>query len=88
MKSGETTRELPADVRDAVDANRKIEAIKLLREQQSLGLKEAKEIVDAYIDENRHVIGDQRSGRESGIGRILVIVIAGGVIYAAYRALS
>ena len=88
MKSGETTRELPADVRDAVDANRKIEAIKLLREQQSLGLKEAKEIVDAYIDENRHVIGDQRSGRESGIGRILVIVIAGGIIYAAYRALS
>ena len=88
MKSGETTRELPADVRDAVHANRKIEAIKLLREQQSLGLKEAKEIVDAYIDENRHVIGDQRSGRESGIGRILVIVIAGGIIYAAYRALS
>jgi hypothetical protein len=68
MKSGETTRELPADVRDAVHANRKIEAIKLLREQQSLGLKEAKEIVDAYIDENRHVIGDQRSSRESGIG--------------------
>lgn len=88
MKSRETTRELPADVRDAVHANRKIEAIKLLREQQSLGLKEAKEIVDAYIDENRHVIGDQRSGRESGIGRILVIVIAGGIIYAAYRALS
>ncbi len=88
MKSGETTRELPADVRDAVHANRKIEAIKLLREQQSLGLKEAKEIVDAYIDENRHVIGDQRSGRESGIGRILMIVIAGGIIYAAYRALS
>ena len=88
MKSGETTRELPADVRDAVHANRKIEAIKLLREQQRLGLKEAKEIVDAYIDENRHVIGDQRSGRESRIGRILVIVIAGGIIYAAYRALS
>ena len=88
MKSGETTRELPADVRDAVDANRKIEAIKLLREQRSLGLKEAKEIVDAYIDENRHAIGDQRSGQESGIGRILVIVIAGGIIYAAYRALS
>lgn len=88
MKSGETTRELPADVRDAVDANRKIEAIKLLREQRSLGLKEAKEIVDAYIDENRHVIGDQRSGQESGIGRILVMVIAGGIIDAAYRALS
>ena len=88
MKSGETTRELPADVRVAVHANRKIEAIKLLREQQSVGLKEAKEIVDAYIDENRHLIGDQRSGRESGIGRILMIAIAGGIIYGAYRALS
>ncbi len=88
MKSDDTTMGLPEDVKNAVHANRKIEAIKLLREQRNLDLKQAKEIVDAYIDENRHLIGDQRSGRDSGIGRILIIIILGGIIYAAYRAFS
>jgi ribosomal protein L7/L12 len=58
--------ELPADAENADHANRNIEAIKLLREQRNLGLKQAKEIVDAYIKENRYLAGDQRSGRESG----------------------
>ena len=80
--------DLPTEVKDAVHANRKIDAIKLLREQRDLGLKEAKEIVDAYALENRHLIGDQRSGRESGIGRILLIIAIGGIIYVAYRAFS
>jgi hypothetical protein len=79
------TMELPPDVKSAVHANRKIEAIKLLRTQRNLGLKEAKGIVDAYVDENRHLIVNQRSGRDSGIGRILIIAIVGCVIYAAYR---
>jgi len=60
---------LPADVKNAVHANRKVEAIKLLRKQRNMGLKEAKEIVDAYIDEDRDLIGEHRSGRESGVGR-------------------
>lgn len=34
----------------AIKAGRKIEAIKLVREQQNLGLKEAKARVEAYID--------------------------------------
>ena len=80
--------DLPTEVKDAVHANRKIDAIKLLREQRDLGLKEAKEIVDAYALENRHLIGDQRSGRESGIGRVLLIIAIGGIIYVAYRAFS
>ena len=80
--------ELPVDVKNAVHANRKIEAIKLLRTQQDLGLKEAKEIIDAYVEENRHLIGNQRTGRDSGIGRILIIIILGCVIYAAYRAFA
>jgi hypothetical protein len=80
--------DLPTEVKDAVHANRKIDAIKLLREKRDLGLKEAKEIVDAYALENRHLIGDQRSGRESGIGRIVLIIVLGGIIYVAYRAFS
>jgi hypothetical protein len=80
--------DLPTEVKNAVHANRKIDAIKLLREQKNLDLKEAKDIVDSYVLENRHLIGDQRSGRESGIGRMLVIIVLGGIIYAVYRALS
>lgn len=79
---------LPSDVKNAIHANRKIEAIKLLRKQHNLGLKEAKEIVDAYFEENHHLIDHQRKGRESGLGQLILIIILGGIVYAAYRALS
>ena len=80
--------ELSSDVKNAVHANRKIDAIKHLRVEHNLGLKEAKDIIDTYIEENRHLLVDQRAGRNSSFGRILVIVILGCVIYAAYRAFS
>ena len=39
--------QLPASVLSAIDSGNKIEAIKLLREQTGLGLKEAKDAVEA-----------------------------------------
>lgn len=42
--------DLPADVLEQIHANKKINAIKILKERRGLGLKEAKMIVDAYID--------------------------------------
>ncbi len=39
---------MPAEARDLADAGNMIQAIKLVREQTGLGLKEAKDIVDAY----------------------------------------
>ena len=36
------------EIRAAIAAGRKIEAIKLVREQSGLGLKEAKELVERY----------------------------------------
>jgi ribosomal protein L7/L12 len=42
-----TYDQLPAEVVTALQMGNKIEAIKLLREARSLGLKEAKDIVDA-----------------------------------------
>lgn len=80
--------DLPPDVKNAIHANRKIDAIKLLREQWDLELKEAKEVVDDYALENRHLIDNQRAGRESGIGRILIIIVLGGILYAAYKAFA
>ena len=79
---------LPSDVLNAIHANRKIDAIKLLRTQQNLGLKEAKDIVDAYFKENGHLINHQRKGRESSLGQLLIIIVLGGIVYAAYKAFS
>ena len=53
IKFDDTTVELPADWRNAAQANRKVEAIKLLRKQSDLGLRRAMEVVEAYIQENR-----------------------------------
>ncbi|MCW5650589.1 MAG: hypothetical protein KIS62_12650 [Ramlibacter sp.] len=45
---------LPSAVRDALQAGRTIEAIKLYRESSGLGLKEAKDAIDQY----RESMGD------------------------------
>ena len=41
---------LSAEVRQLADAGQKIEAIKVHREQTGLGLKDAKDAVEAYLD--------------------------------------
>lgn len=45
--SGEVSQALRGEIRRALQAGRKIEAIKLVREQTGLGLKEAKDAVEA-----------------------------------------
>jgi ribosomal protein L7/L12 len=47
MSGGKFTGPLPADVAAALSRGQKIEAIRLMREQTGLGLKEAKEAVEA-----------------------------------------
>ena len=42
--------QLPADVLDALQRGQTIEAIKLLREATGLGLREAKDAIDAHLD--------------------------------------
>jgi len=56
MKPDDETFELPADVKNAGHANRRIAAVKLPREQRNSGLKRAKGIVDADINENRNLV--------------------------------
>ena len=80
--------ELPDDVLDALHASRKIDAIKLLREQRHLGLREAKQLVDAYVAENEQRVVGTRLREETKRGPLLLagLLIAG--IYIAYRFLS
>lgn len=80
--------ELPEDVLAAIHENRKIEAIKLLREHRRLGLKEAKEIVDAYVAEHSPLITTRQPSVETGRGRLLIVFILLAALYAIYRLFS
>ena len=77
--------ELPPDVVAAVQANRKVEAIKLLRQHQGIDLKEAKGIIDAYIAENPHAVATRSKEEGSGFGRILLTGIIAALLYGLYQ---
>jgi ribosomal protein L7/L12 len=79
--------EMPAEIVVELQANRKVTAIKLLRAQQGIGLKEAKELVDAYVKTHPSNPGSGAQEAEGGIGRVLLIVGV-GLIYALYRYLT
>lgn len=79
---------LPLEVIDAIRSNRKIEAIKVLRERRGLGLREAKEQVDAYCRENPGQEAHIQKVSESGLGGLVWIVAIAVVAYVAYRFLA
>jgi ribosomal protein L7/L12 len=64
--------QLPPEVVEALGRNEKIQAIKRLRELRGLGLKDAKELVDAFLKKGedraarprRHTAGDQHGNSE------------------------
>lgn len=80
-----TEPEIPREVIAEIEANRKVSAIKLLRSHQGIGLKEAKEIVDAYANNLHPGSGHRPPETEGGVGRILVLTVGVGVIYGIYR---
>lgn len=75
---------LPLDVREAIHANRKIDAIKLLRAQQNLGLKEAKHAVEAYIRENPHLV-PEKTGSGINLTHIVLFLVVLAIVYGLYR---
>ena len=79
-----TEIELPVDVIAEIQANRKVTAIKLLRSHQGIGLKEAKEIVDAYMDSHPSNNSSSAQEPEGSFGRIVILALGVGVIYAIY----
>ena len=67
---------LPPEVINALWAGKKIDAIKLLREQHNIGLKEAKDMVDQYIASDpalNHQL--QQSGNRGCLAWIIIIVL-------------
>ena len=80
--------ELPADVIEALHANRKIKAVKLLRAQRNLDLTEAVKLIDKYYAENPEMNSQSSyssSRTEKGIGRFILLIIVIAVLYALYQ---
>ena len=73
------------DVIAAVDNGRKIEAIKLLREETGLGLADAKHAIDALARERRN---DSAFGanmtEEGGAGGMIKMIVVIAIILGAY----
>ena len=79
----ERDRHYSSAVLQAVDAGRKIDAIKLLREETGLGLKEAKQEIDQL-----GIIRRPRSDsipEQGGAGAIVKIALVGLVLFGFYR---
>lgn len=79
---------LPDDVVAEIHANRKIEAIKRLREQRGIGLKEAKDAVDRYISQLPQGAIRPTQRTDSGLGRLLVVGAGAMAIYLLYNYFS
>lgn len=88
MSNENTGVDLPADVVAELEANRKIAAIKLLRAERGMGLKEAKEQVEAYLADNPNSPSHSMPESDTGIGRIVILIIGVSVIYGIYRYFS
>ena len=82
MSDNRSMDELPEDVLAALRAQRKIEAIKMLRVQRGMDLAEAKRQVDIYIAEHP----ENLPKRERGEMNLMPLLLAAGVALVAYIA--
>ncbi|MEQ8860287.1 MAG: ribosomal protein L7/L12 [Pseudomonadales bacterium] len=77
---------LPAGAARAMQAGRKIEAIRIVREELGLGLKEAKERVESASGRVGGGAPQRRNAREdsSTLRLVAVLVLLGGLAAAVY----
>lgn len=62
---------LDGEVVEAIRAGQKVTAIKLLREKEGMGLKEAKDRVDLYCQQHK----EELPQGDSNFGLLLVVVL-------------
>lgn len=74
--------DLPGEAIAALERGNKIEAIKLVREAQGLGLKEAKDAVEAYLKHNPAIAAkyDAAQAANRGSPMLWLLLIIGVVI--------
>ncbi len=92
FSNGASSQPLPIEVIAALQRNQKIEAVRLLREQTGLGLKEAHEAVAAYERTRAPTLGElspgQVSDTASGVWWVVTLVLVGLVVYLVLRRLT
>lgn len=75
--------QLEPEVIEELEQGRKITAIKILRAKRSIGLKEAKTLVESYLVQNPYLVVEKPKGM-SGVIFLFVIIF---IVYALYRIL-
>ena len=71
---------LSANAIAALEAGKKIEAIKIVRQEQGIGLKEAKELVESYTAE-RPELAEKSSGNVSVLTMAAMVI----VVFCVYK---
>lgn len=67
---------LPQAVIKAISRNRKVEAIRLLREERNIDLKDAKEEAVRFIGENPPLCGTKGAPKEEGaLARFFLLIV-------------
>lgn len=66
---------LPAAATAALQMGRKLEAIKIVREERKLGLKEAKDLVEAYLAEHPSLQGSMRTEASGGLAWAVILLL-------------
>lgn len=79
---------LPEAVIAAIQSGRKIDAIKILRGETGLGLKDAKHAVDAYVRRHPDLASQIGTTNETRFGRLLIVGSAVAAAIAIYRYFS
>lgn len=74
-------------VTEAIKSGKKIQAIKLLRNETGLGLKEAKEAIEAYIEDNAELKEAMNANNTDGLSqeRVVHVVIVLIVLFVVYK---
>jgi len=76
------TKTLSQKAISALEQGGKIEAIKIARVENNLGLKEAKELVEDFLEKNPVTNDRLKENSSGGFGFIIIVVIA--IAIAAY----
>ncbi len=82
--------DLPAEAAAAIEAGRMIEAIKLVRQARHLELKDAKDVVDRYVQARPHLqrklAEAQTESKRGCLIWLLTLLAAGiGLVYLLWR---
>ncbi len=77
--------ELSPDIYQLLASGRKIEAVKLIREETGLGLREAKELADALSGQHTPEVAPPPAMKEEGgAGGMAAIIIACLIAFLVY----